>query len=72
MRSYLVLAIAFGLCACASTAAMDNGASVQNAVYVVGESMPPSQPMATANTQQSMDAEQPSKLMRLYWFFSGR
>jgi hypothetical protein len=72
MRSYLVLAIAFGLCACASTAQMDNQATVQNAVYVVGDGMPQSQPIATADMQQSMEPEQPSKLMRLYWFFSGR
>lgn len=73
MRNYFVPAIALVLCACASTAPSDSTPSVQNAVYVVGEGMPPSQATTAADTQQPMDGmEQPSKLMRLYWFFAGR
>ena len=74
MRSYVVPAMAFVLCACASTPPSEPTASVQSAVYVVGEGMPQSQAMTTADTQQSTDGTQqtPSKLMKLYWFFAGR
>jgi hypothetical protein len=46
---------------------------VQNAVYVVGEGMPQSQPVAAVDAQQPADGMQhSSKLLRLYWFFAGR
>jgi hypothetical protein len=73
MRSFLVPVMAFVLCACASTAPGESTPSVQNAVYVVGEGMPKTEATTTADTQQSPDGmEQPSKLLRLYWFFAGR
>ncbi len=72
MRSYFVPAIAFVLCACASTAPGDMAPAVQNAVYVVGEGTPQTQPVTTSDMQSSDGMQQPSKLMKLYYFFAGR
>jgi hypothetical protein len=73
MRSFLVPAMAFVLCACASTAPGGSTPSVRDAVYVVGEGMPKPEATTTAAAEPSPDGmEQPSKLLRLYWFFAGR
>jgi len=72
MRSYLVPAMAFALCACASAAPGDSASPVQNAVYVIGEGMPQPQPVATADVQPAEGMQPSTKLMRLYWYFAGR
>jgi len=73
MRSFCTLVAVVVLSACASTTPDQPAARLQNVVYLVGDDTAPMARPAKPDEAPSADGLQaPSKLMRLYWFLSGR
>jgi uncharacterized lipoprotein YmbA len=71
--SILAMAMAAGLAACASMQPEDQSASLQNAVYVVGDNAAAAQMTVLPDGQEEdVDSSDESTLMRLYWFLGGR
>ena len=68
-RSFVIAAVAIAVCACASTAPSQR-ASLQNALYMVGDNTPL---MKTSAGSSATETEgQFPVVKRLYWFFAGR
>lgn len=68
-RGLLIAAVAVAICACASTAPSER-ASLQNAVYMVGDNTPLVR--ASANSGATESEGQFQVIKRIYWFFAGR
>jgi hypothetical protein len=67
-RGLMMAALAVAICACTSTA--PERASLQNAVYMVGDNTPL---MRTNAAPGSTETEgEFSVIKRVYWFFAGR
>lgn len=67
-RALVTAAVAVAVCACAST--VPERASLQSAVYMVGDNAPLVRANAGSETMES-EGEFPV-IKRLYWFFAGR
>lgn len=73
MRSCIVLIGVLPLCACASSPPAEPVATQQRALYVAGDDEMSAKTLIRLDHQQPSDAvQQPSRLMRIYWFFGGR
>jgi len=71
MRGFVFLAFALGLCACAAKETAVEQSPFQNAVYVVGDTMPVRASTAV-DIRNNQSNEPASALKRVYWFFAGR
>jgi hypothetical protein len=72
MRSFIAIAMAAALGACATMPA-DQQATVMNTVYIAGDRSAPIQPVALPAQQPANPAQtNDSSLRRLYWYLSGR
>jgi hypothetical protein len=67
-RAFLIAAVAVTACACASPA--PQRASLQSAVYMVGDNAPLVR--ASAGSDAMANEGQFPVIKRLYWFFAGR
>lgn len=67
-QGLVIAAVSVALCACAASPSPQR-ASVQNAVYMVGDSAP----RLNANAADPVESQgEYSVVKRLYWFFAGR
>ena len=67
------MAMAAGLAACATMPPENQDASLQNAVYVVGDNAATVQMTEAPETKgEGADSSGESMLMRLHWFLGGR
>lgn len=67
-RGLMIAALAVAVCACASRE--PERASLQNAVYVVGDNAPLVRTNAAPSSMEN--AGEISVVKRVYWFFAGR
>ena len=68
-RGFVIAAVVMATCACASTAPRE-GASLQSAMYMVGDNTPLVR--ASAGSAASEREGQFPVVKQLYWFFAGR
>jgi hypothetical protein len=67
-QGLVIAAVSVALCACAASPSPQR-ASVQNAVYMVGDSAP----RLNTNAADPVESQgEYSVVKRLYWFFAGR
>ena len=71
MRKLAALAIAVAVSACASLGPEPQVATLQNSVYVAGDSAAPVQAMEIPLAEAG-EGSHDSALKRLYWYFAGR
>jgi len=76
MRSFIAIAMAAALSACATMPA-EQQATMMNMVYIAGDHSAPVQPTVVPSVQPTQTAANPipandSSLRRLYWYLSGR